>query len=145
MLMRVSFHDDRGRLGENGDAALVFEIVGIHGALGDALVVAEGAGLLEQLVDERGLAMVDVRDDRDISQFHGSAGGSDLRPGPSGAVVSSSSGPVLNWNSPTRDLWKMRPSGRTWCGAYTKSPPLGTRAGRGRRHQKKAPLLGGAF
>ena len=37
---------DRGRLGQDGDAAFLFEIVGIHGALGDALVFAERAGLL---------------------------------------------------------------------------------------------------
>ena len=40
--------DDRGRLGEDGDAALLLEIVRIHGALGDALVFAEGAGLLDR-------------------------------------------------------------------------------------------------
>ncbi len=61
---------DRGRLGEDGDAAFLFEVVGIHGALGDALIVAEGAGLPEQLVDEGGFSMVDVRDDRDITDFH---------------------------------------------------------------------------
>ena len=60
--------DDRGRLGEDGDAALALEIVGIHGALGDALVLAEGAGLLQQPVDQGGLAMVDVGDDRDVAQ-----------------------------------------------------------------------------
>ena len=37
---------DAGALGENGDAALAFEIVGIHGALRHLLVFAEGAGLL---------------------------------------------------------------------------------------------------
>ena len=61
---------DRRRLGQDGDAAFLFEVVGIHGALGDALVVAEGAGLPEQLVDEGGFSMVDVRDDRDITNFH---------------------------------------------------------------------------
>ena len=61
---------DRGGLGHDGDAALFFEIVGIHHALGDALVFAEGARLLEQAVDERGLAMVDVGDDGDIAQLH---------------------------------------------------------------------------
>ena len=43
----------------------------IHDAFGDALVLAERAGLLEQAVDERGLAVVDVGDDGDVAQFHG--------------------------------------------------------------------------
>ena len=33
--------DDRGHLGQDGDAALLFEVVRIHHALGDALVLAE--------------------------------------------------------------------------------------------------------
>ena len=37
--------DERGDLGEDGDAALALEIVRIHRALGHLLVVAEGAGL----------------------------------------------------------------------------------------------------
>ena len=61
---------DRGRLGEDRDAALALQIVGIHRALGDALVLAERAGLLQQPVDQRGLAMVDVGDDRDVAQRH---------------------------------------------------------------------------
>jgi hypothetical protein len=72
MLIADILPDDRGRLGENGDAALLFEVVGIHHAFGDALVLAEGARLLQQLVDERGLAVVDVGDDGDIA--HGHAG-----------------------------------------------------------------------
>ena len=64
---------DRGRFGQDGDAALFFEIVRIHHALGDPLIVAEGAGLLQQAVDERGLAVVDVGDDGDIAQLHGFA------------------------------------------------------------------------
>ena len=39
-------------------------------ALGHLLVLAEGAGLLQQLVDERGLAVVDVGDDRDVAKLH---------------------------------------------------------------------------
>jgi len=39
-------------------------------ALFDALIVAEGTGLAKKLIDKRGLAMVDVRDDRDITQGH---------------------------------------------------------------------------
>jgi hypothetical protein len=38
--------DQRGHLGEDGDAALALEVVGVHDALFDALVVAEGARLL---------------------------------------------------------------------------------------------------
>jgi hypothetical protein len=62
--------DDRGRLGQDGDAALFFEVVRIHHALGDALVLAERARLLQELVDEGGLAMVDVGDDGDVAQLH---------------------------------------------------------------------------
>ena len=61
---------DRGRLGEDGDAALLLEVVRVHRAFGDALVLAERAGLFQKLVDQRGLAMVDVRDDRDIAKVH---------------------------------------------------------------------------
>ena len=60
----------RGRLGQDGDAALALEIVGVHRALGTSLVLAEGAGLLQQLVDEGGLAVVDVGDDGDVAKVH---------------------------------------------------------------------------
>jgi len=66
-----AFPLDRGRLGENGDAPFFFEIVAVHRALFHALVVTEGPGLAEKLVDEGGLAMVDVRDDGDITQRGG--------------------------------------------------------------------------
>ena len=70
ILMRVSFQSDRGGLGEDGDAALALEVVGIHGALDHALVLAVGAGLLQQPVDQRGLAVVDVGDDGDVAKIH---------------------------------------------------------------------------
>ena len=62
--------DDRGALGEDGDAALTLQVVRIHGALGDLLVLAEGAALLQQAVHQRGLAVVDVGDDRDVADVH---------------------------------------------------------------------------
>jgi len=65
-----AFPLDRGRLRQDGDAALLFEVVRIHRALFDALVVAEGAGLTEELVDERGLAVVDVCDNRHVAEVH---------------------------------------------------------------------------
>ena len=64
---------DRGRLGENGDPALLFEVVRIHRALFDTLVVAESAGLAEELIDQRRLAVIDVRDDRHVAEAHGNS------------------------------------------------------------------------
>src|SRR5689334_6239832 len=61
---------DRGDLGENGDAALALEIVGIHGALGNPLVLAKGSRLGEQAVDQRGLAVIDMGDDGDVAEHH---------------------------------------------------------------------------
>ncbi len=58
---------DRGRLRQNRDPAFLLQVVGIHRALFHALVVAEGPGLTEKLVNQRGLAVVDVGDDRHIA------------------------------------------------------------------------------
>ena len=57
---------ERGVLGEDGDAALALQVVGVHDALGDRFVGAEGAGLAEHGVDQGGLAVVDVGDDGDV-------------------------------------------------------------------------------
>ena len=54
-------------LGKNGDAALALDIAGVHHALGDLLVRAERAGLLEHLVHQRRLAVVDVGNDGDVA------------------------------------------------------------------------------
>src|SRR5262249_60117148 len=53
--------------GEDGDAALALLIEGVHGPLGDDVAAAEGAGVVQHDVDERGLAVIDVRDDRDVA------------------------------------------------------------------------------
>ena len=66
-----AFVIDRAVLGQNGDAALLFQVVGVHDALGDLLVRGEGAGLAQQLVDQGGLAVVDVGDDGDIAECAG--------------------------------------------------------------------------
>jgi hypothetical protein len=60
-----------GVLRANRDALFALEIHRVHEALdlGLGLVGAEGAGLFEEAVDERGLAVVDVRDDRDVSDM----------------------------------------------------------------------------
>ena len=59
---------DRRVLREDRDALLALEVHRVHDALVDVLVGAEGAGLPEHGVDERGLAVVDVGDDGDVAQ-----------------------------------------------------------------------------
>ncbi len=66
--LRVADLDGRV-LGENRDALLALEVHRVHDAVGDLLVRPEGAGLPEQGVDERRLAVVDVGDDRDVPQI----------------------------------------------------------------------------
>ena len=65
----IVFIMDSGILGENGDAALAFEIAGVHHTVDDRLVFAVHAALLEHLIDQRGLAVVNVRDDCNIPNF----------------------------------------------------------------------------
>src|SRR5450830_1707251 len=58
---------DRAVLRQNRDAALFLEIVRVHHAGIDLLVFTEGAGLAQQLVHQRGFAMVNVGDDGDVA------------------------------------------------------------------------------
>jgi hypothetical protein len=62
-----AFELDGAVLRQDGDAALLFQVVGIHDPFRHLLVGGEGAGLPEELVDEGGLAMVDVGDDGDVA------------------------------------------------------------------------------
>ncbi len=64
---------NRGVLGENGDALLTFEVTGVHHPVDDLGALAEDAGLAQHGVDEGGLSVVDVRDDRDVTEGGGSA------------------------------------------------------------------------
>ena len=57
----------RGILGQNGNAALTLDVAGVHDALLYHLIFAESTGLLEHLVNQGGLAVVDVRDDGDVA------------------------------------------------------------------------------
>ena len=67
-LHALPFH--RRGLGEDGDPPLPLQVVAVHGAFGHLLVGAEGAGLLQQVVHQGCLAMVDMRDDGDVANFH---------------------------------------------------------------------------
>ena len=60
---------DADILRQNGDAAFAFEVVVVEKALLHHLVVAEYLGLMQDLVHKGGFAVVDVRDDRDVSDF----------------------------------------------------------------------------
>jgi len=61
---------DRGRLGQDGDPPLAFQIVAVHGTFGDGLVFTKGAGLFQQFIHQRRLAVVHVSDDRNVAQVH---------------------------------------------------------------------------
>ena len=58
-------------LGEDGDAALALQIVGVDDQAARGVGVAEDVRLLEQAVDEGRLAVVDVGDDGDVAQVRG--------------------------------------------------------------------------
>ena len=59
---------DGGVLREDRDALLALEVTAVHGPLGDVVVLAERPGLPQHLVDEGGLAVVDVGDDGDVTE-----------------------------------------------------------------------------
>src|ERR1035441_4753318 len=58
-----------GDFGEDGDAPLALQVVGIHDAVDVLLMRAEDAALVEHGVHESGLAMIHVRDDGDITNI----------------------------------------------------------------------------
>ena len=58
-----------GVLREYGYAPLALEVAGVHDPRLDLLIIAEYARLLEHLIDQRGLAVVDVGDYRNVPQL----------------------------------------------------------------------------
>ena len=63
---------ERGILCANGDSLFALEIHRIHHAFLDFLVGAKRPRLAQQLIDKRGLAVIDVRNDGDVADlFHG--------------------------------------------------------------------------
>jgi hypothetical protein len=61
--------------GQNGDAAFFFKVVAVHQALADSVAGAERVALVQHGVDQRGLAVVHVRDDGEVA--YGRRGDSD--------------------------------------------------------------------
>ena len=60
---------DGGVLGHDGDAALALQIPRVHDPVHDLLVVPVDTGLLEHFIDQRGLAVVDMGDNGDVSEL----------------------------------------------------------------------------
>ena len=62
---------ERGVLGLDRDALFALEVHRVHDAFDHRLVGAKGARLAQELVDERGFAVIDVGDDGDVANlFH---------------------------------------------------------------------------
>ena len=60
---------ERGVLGENRYPALPFQIIGIENSFLHGAARRKRTRLLQQPVDQRGFAVVDVRNDRNVSYF----------------------------------------------------------------------------
>ena len=58
---------DAGILGQNGDAALALQVVGIEDAFGHLLVGVKDIGLAQHAIDQRGLAVIDMGDDGNVA------------------------------------------------------------------------------
>ena len=55
--------------GKNGDSSFPLDIVGVHDSFLNFLILAKNAALLKQLVDQRGLAVVDMGDNSYVSDI----------------------------------------------------------------------------
>ena len=78
---------DGGVLGQDGDAPLPLQVAGVHDPVHHFLVLPVDAALLEHLVHQRGLAVVNVGDDGDVSQMFILHIFVSLTAGPGGAPV----------------------------------------------------------
>ena len=60
---------DRDVFGQDGDAALALLVVGVQDAVFGQLGGAELAALPQHLVDQRGFAVIDMGDNRNVAEF----------------------------------------------------------------------------
>ncbi len=60
---------DGGVFRQDGDTALALQVVGVHDLADHLFVVPKHAALPKQGVDDRGLAVVDMGDDRNVAQL----------------------------------------------------------------------------
>jgi len=73
-LDRGAFELDRSRLRRDRDAAFPLEIVRVHYAFDDDLVLAKRTGKSQHGIDEGRLAVIDVGDDGEVSQIVSGSG-----------------------------------------------------------------------
>jgi len=59
---------DAGLLGVDRDAAFALQILAVHHPFGDFLVLAKRTGLAQETVEQSRLAVVDMRDDREVPE-----------------------------------------------------------------------------
>src|SRR5574340_526784 len=90
----------RAVLCQDRDAALALEVVAVHHPLGDLLVVAEGAALAQQLVDQGRLAVVDVGDAREVADRAGHGLVSQIAATASRRPVAAAS--AATWSGPSK-------------------------------------------
>ena len=58
----------RGVFGQDGDALFALQVHGVHDAIIDVLIGAEGSRLPEHGIHERGLAVINVGNDSDVTK-----------------------------------------------------------------------------
>ena len=131
MLILVDAVIDRDVLGEDRDAALALLVVGVEDAVAHELAGPELAGLAEHGVDQRGLAVVDVGDDRHIADVVATRHGVES----AGSVGRA----CAEWvgRMPGRSAGTIEGGGVTWLGsnivprdAPSRARPIGLRPGR---------------
>ena len=80
----------RGGLGQDGDAPFALLIVGVEDSVHVRLMGSEDAGGAQHRIDQRRLAMVDVRDQRHVADGGGTRHGTGMVPGSGGWPASGS-------------------------------------------------------
>jgi hypothetical protein len=87
-------------LAQDGDAALTLQVVVVQQQVGLVLVVAEELALVQDLVHQRGLAVVHVGDDGDVAEWlHGRAEGGGKKAGKGKAFRP-------GWTTGAKAAWK---------------------------------------
>ncbi len=99
---------DRAVLREDRDAPLALDVVAVHHALADLLVTRERPRLNEQLVDQRRLAVVDVRDDGDVAEGLGHGRADRVEEGKKPSIITGSGASAEPFSGSGAAGWRAR-------------------------------------